>query len=72
VHTLNLMRSLTDRNKDLADRILEQLVRMARLPGSKDYAWSAAKYYASLNPADFGDLPERLKHQILKERVSHG
>ena len=44
-------------------RILEHLVRMALV--DKQYAWWAAKNYASLNPSDCKDMPDQLKQRML-------
>lgn len=49
------------------DAIVRHLIWLASdnpdRPGDKAYAWSQAKYYASLLPA-WGDIPEILKQRM--------
>lgn len=49
-------------------KILDHLVRLARDPGWKAYAWHAAKDYERINPHDLKGLQQELKERMLKEK----
>lgn len=50
------------------DFVLDHLVRLAKTPGWKQYAWAAAKNYESINPHDLHGMQEALKQRMLAEK----
>jgi hypothetical protein len=59
---------MAEEGLSFGDRILEHLVGMAKTPGWKAYAWTAAKRYEEINPQDCKDMQQRLKQEMLKEK----
>ncbi len=55
-------------NQAHADAVLEHLVKLARTPGWKAYAWDAAKRYEQLNPHDLAGMQEKLKQRMQQEK----
>lgn len=51
-----------------AEAILEHLVKLAKTPGWKQYAWHAAKRYEELNPHDLKGMQEKLKQRMQQEK----
>lgn len=52
----------------LRQRVLEHLVKMAREPGWKAYAWHAAKHYEEINPQNLAGIQEELKQHMQQEK----
>lgn len=50
------------------ERILSQLVELARQPGWKAWAWHQAKDYERINPYDLKGLQEELKQRMIAEK----
>lgn len=55
-------------NQAHADAVLEHLVRLAKNPGWKQYAWHAAKEFESINPYDLFGMQQKLKERMLQEK----
>lgn len=56
-------------NQEHFDFVLNHLVRLAKQPAWKQYAWHAAKEFESINPYDLQGMQEALKQRMqqLKE-----
>lgn len=52
----------------LGDEILEHLVKLAKTPGWKAYAWNAAKQYEQLDPHRCKGMQERLRQRMQQEK----
>lgn len=48
--------------------VLDHLVRLAKQPGWKQYAWHAAKEFELINPYDLQGMQEALKERMLAEK----
>ena len=55
-------------NQEHRDSVLDHLVRLAKNPGWKQYAWHAAKEFESINPYDLQGMQEELKQRMLAEK----
>ena len=51
-----------------AEAILEHLVKLAKMPGWKTYAWDAAKRYEQLNPYNLAGMQEKLKQRMQQQK----
>lgn len=51
-----------------AEAILEHLVKLAKTPGWKSYAWHAAKEFEQINPYDLAGMQEKLKQKMQQEK----
>lgn len=56
------------RNQEHFDYVLNHLVRLAKNPGWKQYAWGAAKEFESINPYDLHGMQDALKQRMLAEK----
>lgn len=50
------------------DAVLDHLVRLAKTPGWKAYAWGAAKEFESINPYDLHGMQDALKQRMTAEK----
>jgi hypothetical protein len=55
-------------NQEHFDFVLDHLVRLAKQPGWKQYAWHAAKQYEEINPYDLAGMQEKLKQRMQQEK----
>lgn len=51
--------------------VLDHLVRLAKTPGWKQYAWGAAKEFGEINQHDLQGLQAELKERMLTEKADH-
>lgn len=48
--------------------MLDHLVRLAKTPGWKAYAWGAAKEFEKINPHDLRGMQDAVKQRMTAEK----
>lgn len=58
-------------NQAHRDAVLDHLVRLAKTPGWKAYAWGAAKEFEQINPYDLQGMQDELKQRMVAEKENN-